>query len=287
MIRRFSAGERVDVDPALADSERGLQRFHDAGALGAADAQTVLNDLQPRVLPGMQSRISLFFKKFYNFFRREVRRHHDRERDHEARVVCRLRTADQVRVYGLRRVARDFAAAPAAVEAGGARVEELQVVVQLGHRADRGARGAHRVGLVDGDGGRDALDGGHLRLVHAVEELPRVRRERFHVAALALRVERVEDKGGFSRARYPGYDDQLVLRQIEVEVLQVVLTCTADADGIARGSGVTGVGRGSGLAASIGHRIGKRAAVARGESYFTRAERAFPLPRFPDMMPAP
>jgi hypothetical protein len=56
----------------------------------------------------------------------------------------------------------------------GAREQQLQVVVQLGHRADRRARGAHRVGLVDGDGRRHAVHAVHRRAVHAVEELPRV-----------------------------------------------------------------------------------------------------------------
>ncbi len=73
-----------------------------------------------------------------------------------------------------RRTAR---AAAAAVQLRRAGEQQLQVVVQLGHGADRGARGAHRVGLVDGDRRRDALDRVDLRLVHAVEELARVGRE--------------------------------------------------------------------------------------------------------------
>ncbi len=54
-------------------------------------------------------------------------------------------------------------AAAAAMQRAGARVQQLQVIVDLGHRADRGARGAHRIGLVDGDGRRNALDAVDLR----------------------------------------------------------------------------------------------------------------------------
>ena len=103
-------------------------------------------------------------------------------------------------------------AAAAAEKPPGAREKELQVVVQLGHRADRRARGAHRVGLVDGDGRRDALDRVDLRLVHAVEELSRVGAEGLDVAALALGIERVEDERRLPRARNAGHHDQFAGR---------------------------------------------------------------------------
>ncbi|KAG1380629.1 hypothetical protein G6F59_017968 [Rhizopus arrhizus] len=70
-------------------------------------------------------------------------------------------------VDGVRRVAAHHLAAAAAVQPRAAREQQLQVVVQFGHRADRAARTAHRVGLVDRDGGQDAFDAVHLRLVHA------------------------------------------------------------------------------------------------------------------------
>ena len=62
-----------------------------------------------------------------------------------------------------------------------------------------------------------------LRLVHAVEELPRVRRERLDVAALAFGVQRIEHQRRLARARNAGDDDQLVQRQRERQVLEIVL----------------------------------------------------------------
>ena len=78
------------------------------------------------------------------------------------------------------------------VAGGEARVEELEVIVDLSEGADGRARGADGVFLLNGDGRRDALDAIDLGLVHAVEKLPNVRRECLDVAALALGVEGVK-----------------------------------------------------------------------------------------------
>src|SRR6185295_10468968 len=73
--------------------------------------------------------------------------------------------------------------------------QEPQVVVDLGDRADR--RSWVRSGrlLLDGDRRREALDQIDVRLLHLLEELPRVRRERLDIAPLPLRVDRVEGEG--------------------------------------------------------------------------------------------
>ena len=103
------------------------------------------------------------------------------------------------------------------------REEEFQVVVQLRHRADGRARGLDGIGLVDGDGGRDAVDAVGLRLVHAVEELPRVRRKRLDVAPLSLGINRVECQRRFARPADPRDDDQFTQRQLEIDALEIVL----------------------------------------------------------------
>ncbi len=104
------------------------------------------------------------------------------------------------------------------------------MIVELGHRADGGARRAHGVRLVDRDRGRDAVDAVHLRLVHAVEELPRVRRERLDVAPLPFRVHGVERERRLARAAHARHDDELVERQVEIEA-------SADCSAARRGCG--------------------------------------------------
>ena len=111
-----------------------------------------------------------------------------------------------------------------------ARVEQAEVVVDLGDRADGRARVARRRLLVDRDRRRQALDEVDVGLVHLAEELPRVRRQRLDVAALALGVDRVERERRLARAREPGEDDQLVARQLEVDVAEVVLAGAPDPD---------------------------------------------------------
>ena len=119
-----------------------------------------------------------------------------------------------------------------------ARKKQFQVVVQLGHRADGGARGTHRIRLVDGDGRRDAADGIHLWLVHALEELPRVGREGFDVAALTFRINGIEGERGFSRTTDPRDDGELAQRQFQREIAQIVLARALYEDPVFHGAGV-------------------------------------------------
>ena len=100
---------------------------------------------------------------------------------------------------------------PAAVRAvrdADARVEQAQVVVDLGDRADGRARVARRRLLVDRDRRRQALDEVDVGLVHLAEELARVRRQRLDVAALTLGVDRVERERRLPRTRQAGEHDR-------------------------------------------------------------------------------
>jgi len=64
--------------------------------------------------------------------------------------------------------------------------------VDLGHRADRGARVADAVLLADCDCGTNAFDAIDVGLFHPLEELAGVRRQRLDVPALSFGVDRVE-----------------------------------------------------------------------------------------------
>jgi len=114
---------------------------------------------------------------------------HERRDDAEPRP--RLELADLVDDL-LHRLPGDGPPAVGAVWVADARVEQTQVVVDLGDGADRRARVAGRRLLVDGDGRREALDRVDVGLVHLPQELTRVGRERLDVAALALGVDGVE-----------------------------------------------------------------------------------------------
>ena len=70
--------------------------------------------------------------------------------------------------------------------------EQAQVVVNLRNGAHGGARVVRGGFLFDGNRRRQTFDVIDIRFLHHRQELPGVGRERFHVAALALGVQRVE-----------------------------------------------------------------------------------------------
>ena len=69
--------------------------------------------------------------------------------------------------------------------------------------------------------GRQALDQIDVGLLHELQELPGVGRERLDVAPLAFGIERVEGERALARARKPGDDDERVARQIELRFLRL------------------------------------------------------------------
>ena len=119
-----------------------------------------------------------------------------------------------------------------------ARPEEPHVVVDLGDGADRGARVLRGGLLLDGDGRRQAVDLVDVRLLHHFKELPGVGGEALHIAALAFGIDGVERQRGFARAGKAGEHHQLVARNGDVDVLEVVLARPADGDHAGIGTAV-------------------------------------------------
>ena len=151
--------------------------------------------------------------------------HDRREQQHAGALGQREHLVDHLR-DGLR---GEVLPVLGAARDAGARVQHAQVIVDLGDGADRRARVVRRRLLFDRDRGREPFDVVDVGLFHDRQELPRIGRQRFDVAALALGVDRVEGEGGLARARQPGDDDQPVARQVEVDAAQVVRAGTADA----------------------------------------------------------
>ena len=152
----------------------------------------------------------------------------DRREDHQLRVLGqRERRVDHLRD---RHRGELLLRMIGAVRIADPRVEQPQVVVDLGDGADRRARVVRRRLLLDRDRRRQALDQVDVGLFHQLQELPRVRGQRLDVAALALGVERVERERALAGAGQAGDDDQPVARQIEVDVLEVVRARAADAN---------------------------------------------------------
>jgi hypothetical protein len=109
-----------------------------------------------------------------------------------------------------------------------ARPQEAHVIVDLGDGGDGRARVAAGGLLLDRDGGREAVDVLDVRLLHHLEELARVGRKAFDVAALSFGVDGVESEARLARSRKPGDDRQALARDIDVDPLEVVLARAAN-----------------------------------------------------------
>ena len=112
------------------------------------------------------------------------------------------------------------------------REDHFQVVIDLRDGADGGARAADIVDLLDGNGGRDAFDAVHQRLVHALKELARVRRKGLDVTALPLGIDGVEGQRRLARAARAGDDVEFADGQVQVDALQIVLPRPANANDV-------------------------------------------------------
>jgi len=100
--------------------------------------------------------------------------------------------------------------------------------VDLGQRRHRALAPAAAGALLDRHRGRDAEQAIDVGPAGRLHELARVGVERFQVAPLALAEDDVEGQGGFARAGQAGDHGELVTRDLQADVLQVVLAGVAD-----------------------------------------------------------
>ncbi len=112
-----------------------------------------------------------------------------------------------------------------------ARPEQAHVIVDFRHRADGRARVLRRRLLLDRDRRREPVDLVDVGLLHHFQELARIGRKQLDIAALALGVDRVEGERGLAGAGEAGENDELVARDRQIDVLQIVLARAAHHDG--------------------------------------------------------
>ena len=126
----------------------------------------------------------------------------------------------------------------AAMQAGNraaACIQQAQVIVDFSGRGDGGAWVARLVLLLDGDGRGEAVHVVDIRLLDALQELPRVGGQAFHVAALAFGVDGIERQRRLARARNAAHHRQRVVRDVDVDVLEIVRARAANDDVVVSG----------------------------------------------------
>src|SRR5262245_11836421 len=166
---------------------------------------------------------------FNLFFELAFAAAHDRREDHHALAFGQFLDVLNDLVGGL---ARHRPPAVVAMRLAYRGEEQPQVIVYLGDGADGRTRAAAGSLLFYRDGGRQPFDRINVRLFELFEELPRVSREGFDVAALALGVDRVEGQRGFAGTAQTRDDGQTVARYLQVDVFQVVLARAAHSDAV-------------------------------------------------------
>ena len=123
---------------------------------------------------------------------------HDRGEQIEARALRqRQHAVDHLRDH----LALDRQARGRRVGHADAGPQQAHIVVDLGDGADGGARVLRGRLLLDRDRRRQAVDLVDIRLLHHLQELARVGRQRLHIAALALGIDGVEGERGLCRSR--------------------------------------------------------------------------------------
>jgi hypothetical protein len=250
--RRVVAAHLLDPHEAVREGGRGLQAVGEAAAQVGAHHEAVDHHLDGVVVAPVERRDlvhrvdgpvdhhpreALGADALEHVAVLALSAPHERREHHEARAL-----GQREDVVGdlLDRLAGDRAAADRAVGLADAREQEAQVVVDLGDGRHRRARVAAGGLLVDRDRRREPLDVVDVRLVHLPEELPRVRRQALHVAPLALGVEGVEGEARLSAPRQAGDHDEVVARDVDRHVAQVVLARPHDADGVGGGAAACG-----------------------------------------------
>ena len=104
-------------------------------------------------------------------------------------------------------------------------------MVNLGDRRDGRFASAARDSLLNRHAGRQSAHQIHIRFFKLFDELPRIRRHAVEKAPLSFGKQDVERECRFSRSAQTGDDHQLLPRNLNVDILEVVLTSTVNVDG--------------------------------------------------------
>ena len=106
--------------------------------------------------------------------------------------------------------------------------QQAKIVVDFGDGPDGRTRAAAGGLLLDRDRWAKSINCINIRTFHLVQKLPRVGRKSLDVTALSLGINRVEGKRGLPRPAQPGHDRQGVPRNLDVDVLEIVLPGATD-----------------------------------------------------------
>ena len=241
--RQSGSARAVHIQNAVADFQRRFYRLrHALRHLLALDHQTVDHDLnvvlnvffqRRRVFKVIDLAVNLdalkpllqqpvqFFLKFPFALSHHRRHQHNlgtnrQRQDFIHHLAHRLRLNRQPRRRRIRRPR--------------ARPQQAHIVVNLGNRPHRRARIVRGRFLLNRNRRRQPFYGINVRLFHQVKELPRISGKALDVTPLPLGINRVKRQRRLARPRQPGNHRQLVLRNGNVDVFEIMLPRPFDFD---------------------------------------------------------
>ena len=237
---------RVDDDDVVRQGQRELDRLGEAPLGAAAHDETVHHHVDPVVPPPIEPRFVLDGADLavdpdprqpprpdggQLLLELALAAAHDGRQDVDppGRRPGHDRLDD-----ALHRLRRDRAPARRTMRHADVGEQQAEIVVDLGDGPHRRARVRSGGALLDGDGGRQAVDLIDVRFFDLLEKLAGVGGKRLDVAPLAFRVEGVERQRRLAGTGQAGHDDQPVARDADVDVLQVVDARPADVDPVVR-----------------------------------------------------
>ena len=234
-------GEAITLTLPFAKTQRRFDCLDDSYAVFLTDRDAILDHLYARteafnfwidihthhLVVDPNTQVTLLLEKIEKCTRRGFWRDGNPKRDENilSRAVLQYLVSNRLRGLGA-----DFATTIRAERFRDMRPEQFHIVVDLCHGADGRTRALGR--LVRWRSPGNAANVVHARFVHAVEELPHVRTERFDVATLAFGVYRLERQARFATAARAGDDCQFSERQIEIDTFKVILARSTNFDAI-------------------------------------------------------
>jgi len=117
-----------------------------------------------------------------------------------------------------------------AVNESAPRIEQAEVIIDFGERTDSASGIGSATALVNSNGRLQAGDAIYIGSVELPEKLPGMKRERLDVLPLSFSEDGIESERTFPAAARTGNDDELIPRDFQRQIFEVVRPRPFNAD---------------------------------------------------------
>src|SRR5699024_3762051 len=97
-------------------------------------------------------------------------------------------------------------------------IKQTEIIINLRYRSDCGSRISIGGLLINGNRRRQSFNAVYIRFFHLAQKLSCIRRQRFHISALSLCVNRIKRQRGLAGSAQPCQDDKLIPRYFQIDI---------------------------------------------------------------------